>query len=206
MLDASSDREYGQKDVEGDRAGKVVYMRDLSGVSADLTFCWLDEVGDYVSDSPLLVHDSGPEYIAKEVQEDCEARGISTMKIPGAAGAFLNSCDNPFNSQLRQAYFKKKNQTYEDKLQAILDAYHAPSEASLVKYFEHVGWKGKCPTRRYVRNLLSEGFRPGHKHQKEHEEMLRVYRAWRKNLREANTRTKQENENPDEREYWYIWD
>ena len=36
-----------------------------------------------------------------------------------------------------------------------------------------------------MQNLLSEEFRPGKQHQTLYEEMLRVYRSWKKNLRDA---------------------
>lgn len=194
------------EDIEGDREGKVIYIPDLTQPSADLTSRWLDEVADYLEDSPLVVHDSGPEYIAKAVQADFAGRDISTMRIPSAGGAFINPCDNPFNSQLKRIYFQQDMKSYEDKLRAILEAYYSPTEQSIRGYFEHVGWKGRCPTRRYVQNLLSEGFRPGKKHQELYDEMLRMYRGWKKNLRGIQ-REDREREGGERRGGgWFVWE
>ena len=195
-----------REDIEGDREGKVIYIPNLTQPSADLTSRWLDEVGDYLEDSPLVVHDSGPEYTAKAVQADFAGRDISTMRIPSAGGAFINPCDNPFNSQLKQSYFQQNMKSYGDKLRAILKAYYSPTEQTIRGYFEHVGWREKCPTRRYVQNLLSEGFRPGKKHQEIYDEMLRVYRGWKKNLRGIQREDRQREEGARRGHDWFVWE
>lgn len=171
------------KGVEQGFDGKVIYLPNLSQPSGDMTLRWLDEVAEHLEDNPIVVHDSGPEYIAREVQEDFEQRGIHAMRIPAAGGTFINPCDNPFNSGLKTAYYKEQQRTYEDKLHAIFKAYYSPSEETLVRYFEHVGWRGERLTKRGVQHLLSEGYRPGKRNQKLSEEMRKVYRGWQKNLR-----------------------
>ena len=117
-----------QEDIEGGREGKVIYIPDLTQPSADLTSRWLNEVADYLMDGSLVVHDSGPEFTAKAAQDDFAGRDISTMRIPSAGGAFINPCDNPFNSQLKRIYFQQDIKTYNNKLRAILEAYYSPTE------------------------------------------------------------------------------
>lgn len=91
------------ENVERDYEGKVVYLPDMSAPSGDMTLRWLEEVKPWLEDEPLLVHDKGPEYTSQIVKEELKELGIKEMAIPAAGGAFINPCDNPFNSQLRRA-------------------------------------------------------------------------------------------------------
>lgn len=94
-----------------------------------------------MEDEPLVVHDRGPEYMAKKVLQEMEEQGIWTMKIPAVGGAFINPCDNAFNSLLKQAYYKMDKKTYEQKLCLILTAYYSPSEETLLRYLNMwAGW------------------------------------------------------------------
>ncbi|KAL6042767.1 hypothetical protein QOT17_024258 [Balamuthia mandrillaris] len=94
-------------DVDIGEDGKVVYIPGLSAPSADLILWWLDLVGDYLNDNPLVVHDHGPEYTAHLVQDFFIEMGASTCSFPATGGAFVNPCDNPFNSQLKKLYFQE---------------------------------------------------------------------------------------------------
>lgn len=192
--------------VEGDKDGKVIYLPEFSQPSGDMTLRWLEEVREYLEDEPLVVHDRVPEYMAKEVKQEMEQRGIRTMKIPATGGAFINPCDNAFNSQLKQAYYKLDKRTYEQKLQAILAAYYSPSEETMQRYFEHVGWRGDHLTKYGVQSLLSEGYRPGVKHLKLHEDMKTVYHGWKKNLRAASLAQRTEFPHRVPAHTWYAWD
>ncbi|KAL6051449.1 hypothetical protein QOT17_014442 [Balamuthia mandrillaris] len=146
------------KDVDVGGDGKVVYIPGLSAPSADLTLWWLDLVGDYLNDNPLVVHDCGPEYTAHLVQDFFMEMGASTCSFPATGGAFVNLCDNPFNSQLKKLYFQEHHDSYVAKLKVILHAYYCPSTESIQSYFKHVGWMGLRPSRAYVRWLLEEGY------------------------------------------------
>lgn len=190
-------------DVEGD--GKVVYIPGLSAPSADLTLRWLDLVGDYLNDNPLLVHDRGPEYTAHSVQNFFMEMSASTSFIPSTGGAFVNPCDNPFNSQLKQLFFQEHHDTYTDKLKAILHAYYRPSTESIQSYFKHVGWMGPQPTRASVRWLLEEGYRPGKRGARLYEEMNTAYRGWKHHLRMITNNPEQHRHHSAGTKPWHVW-
>jgi hypothetical protein len=191
--------------IEEEYGGEVIYLPQVKAPSADMTLRWLDAVQEYLRDSPLVVMDRGPEFTARRVMEEMEGNGIEVLQIPAAGGAFVNPCDNPFNSQLRQAYFHERKMTYEEKLKAILRAYYSPTEATLESYFEHVGWKGKRPTQSKVRILLSEGYRPSRKHGHLYEQMRTAYRGWKKNLREASLQDRSSFVHAKSNHTWYTW-
>lgn len=193
------------KGIEGDTEAMVIYVADLNQPTALLTKRYLDIIGDYVEDEPLMVHDKGPEFIASSVQEDMAARGIQSLEIPTAGGAFINPCDDPFNSHLKQAYFQQQLHSYTDKLRAIIKAYYSPTEETLQKYFQHVGWAGPRPTKKQVKQLLSEGYRPGHKSPKVYEEMQTVYKAWVKHLRHSTLRKGMTFGHDTPPHTWYVW-
>ncbi len=193
------------KGIEGDSEAKVIYVPDLNQPTAALTLRWLDLLSEYLEDNPLLVHDKGPEFTASSVQEDMAAKGIRSLAIPTAGGAFINPCDNPFNSSLKQTYFKQHLHSYTDKLKAIIRAYFSPSEETLQRYFQHVGWTGPYPTKRYVSKILNEGYRPGHKGAKVYEEMETLYQAWLKNLRTATLSKGMTFEHHKPPHTWYVW-
>ena len=193
------------KDLEQGTDAKVLYVEGITQPTADLTLRWLDEVSEYLDDSPLVIHDRGPEYMAKSVQEDIASRGISTLSIPSAGGAFINPCDNSFNSELRHKFFLESQHSYEDKLRGIIDAYYAPKEASMLKYFEHVGWSGTQPTRRQVQRLVSEGYRTGKKNIQLYEEMEQTYAGWQKNLRRKSLKQGMKIKHSPPTNTWYVW-
>lgn len=174
------------KNLDEELDARVLYVPDLKGPSASLTLRWLGEIDKYLESGSLIVHDKGPEYVARAVQEELKENGYETQAIPGAGGAFANPCDNSFNSVLRQAFWKSPSQTFEEKLIAIIKAYYASSNAAIRHYFQHIGWIGEKPTRQHVRELLSEGYRPGNRHKPIYEEMNQKYRAWKRNLRDAS--------------------
>jgi hypothetical protein len=97
--------------IEDSQEAHVIYIPDLSQPSADLTLRWLDTIKEYLEDSPLVIHDRGPEYIARDAQQEFKNLGISTMSIPAQGGAFVNPCDNAFNAQLRRHYFTQNRET-----------------------------------------------------------------------------------------------
>lgn len=57
-------------DIDQGWEGKVIYLPDMTAPSADMTLSWLEEVGDCLMDSPLLVHDRGNEFTARDVQQE----------------------------------------------------------------------------------------------------------------------------------------
>lgn len=192
-------------DLEQGTDAKVLYVENITQPSADLTLRWLDEVSEYLEDSPLVIHDRGPEYMAKSVQEDIALKGISTLDIPSAGGAFINPCDNSFNSELKHWYFLESQNSYEDKLRGIIAAYYAPKEESLQQYFEHVGWSGPRPTRKQVQHLVNEGYRPGKRHIQIYEEMEQVYNGWQKNLRQKSLKNGMKLKHSSPSHSWYVW-
>lgn len=135
-----------------------------------------------------------------------EQQGIETLAIPAAGGAFINPCDNAFNAQLRQSYYKQSKKTYAEKLQAILKAYYSPSEEIMQRYFLHTGWLGPRLTKAGVKGLLDEGYRPGSAHLKLHEDMKTIYSGWKKNLRVASLAERTEYPHKAPTHTWYVWD
>lgn len=86
------------KGVEGRPDAHVVYVPGLSSTpSQNITHMWLDLLQKYLEDEPALIHDSGGEFSGKKIQEEFEQLDISSHKIPGAGGAYLNTCDNNFH-------------------------------------------------------------------------------------------------------------
>ena len=201
-----TDCDHVPQDVERGHSGKVIYLPEVKAPSADMTLRWLEEVREYLEDEPLIVHDKGPEYIAKSLKEELEMLGIEEMEIPSAGGAFINPCDNSFNSQLKTAYFQERKKTYEDKLRAILTAYYSPEEEVMKSYFERVGWTGDRLSKKQVQNLLDEGYRPGKKHAKLYEDMNAVYDGWKRNLRTATLETRTTFPHKQPVHTWYAWD
>ncbi|KAL6064514.1 hypothetical protein QOT17_010912 [Balamuthia mandrillaris] len=193
------------KDVDVGGDGKVVYIPGLSAPSADLTLRWLDLVGDYLNDNPLVVHDRGPEYTAHSVQDLFMEMGASTCSFPATGGAFVNPCDNPFNSQLKKLYFQERHDSYVAKLKAILHAYYCPSTESIQSYFKHVGWMGPRPSRAYVRWLLEEGYRPGKRGARLYEEMRTAYLGWKHNLRLVASNAEQHRQCSARNQTWHVW-
>ena len=171
------------KNIEENRIAFVIYIEDIQAPSADMTIRWLDTVRAYLEDSPLIIHDRGPEYVAKKVQEEFEALDIETKILPATGGAYANPCDNSFNSQFRRMYSENLPNSYPDKLVRILDCYYAAQDTSVSRYFEHIGYCGKAPSRQRVAGLLNEGFKPGGQNESLYGKMRNSYRAWKRGLR-----------------------
>jgi hypothetical protein len=193
------------EDIDSGSDGKVIYVPDLNQPTAELTIRWLTTVQEYIGKKDLLVHDRGGEYKAQSVQDWCSVKKIETCMMPAAGGAFVNPCDNPYNAQLKKAYFKAQSKTYPEKLKAILKAYYTPQEESIMKYFEHVGWSGKSPTKADVHRLLSEGYRPGRGRERLYEEMRTAYLAWKKCLRSSTIASASTSQGTQVTDAWYVW-
>ena len=172
-------------DFDKDLEAKVFFIPGLKAPSGDLTLHWLEAVDFSLEEGSVIGHDRGPEYTAEVVQKELETRGYRPEKMPSSGGAFVNPCDNSFNSVLSRAYWSSDHKTYEDKLRAIIKAYYASSGETICHYFRHTGWIGDQPTRISVQHLLAEGYQPGKKHKELYDEMLHKYRAWKKHLRDA---------------------
>ncbi|KAL6043681.1 hypothetical protein QOT17_023756 [Balamuthia mandrillaris] len=127
------------------------------------------------------------------------------MEIPSAGGAFVNPCDNPFNSQLKHNYFTQEQKSYSGKLKAIIQAYYAPSTKTLLNYFKHVLWTGPRPTKADVKQLVSEGYRPGRQKIELYEEMKNVYTGWKKNVRDSSLVKQTTVTHPTSSHTWYVW-
>ena len=193
------------KDIEGERIAFVIYIENLLAPSADLTVRWMDTIRAYLEDSPLIIHDRGPEYAAKRVQEEFETLEIDARMLPATGGAYANPCDNAFNSQFRRVYSEHLPSSYTDKLVRIIDCYYTAQDTSISRYFEHIGYTGRPPTRQRVRNLLNEGFKPGRKNEILYGTMRNSYRAWKRGLRLLSDTTEESVDGSSEAEKWYKW-
>ena len=143
--------------------------------------------------------------MAKNVQEELSQRGYSTMSMPATGGAYVNPCDNAFNAALRHNYYNYSHSDYPKKLQAILAAYYAPSELSIQHYFEHIGWKGRYPSKALAKGLLNEGYRPGRTSTHIFNEMCTLFRAWKKDLRIVGIRNSHTFTHPSLSTTFYVW-
>lgn len=172
-------------DITEGREAVVIYYPNLQAPSADTTQRWIDSIRPYLEDSPVVIHDRGPEFVARSVQEEFEALDIQTLILPATGGAFANPCDNAFNSSLRRIYAKQPPETYPDKLIRIIDSYYAASEESIKSYFEHIGYCGKYPSRKKIENLLNEGYKPSCESAMIYRAMKNKFCAWKQGLRSA---------------------
>jgi hypothetical protein len=179
--------------VEGRNDAFVIYVPTLTTTpSANVTLRWLDTISDYTDDEPHMIHDSGNEFTAREVQNHCGESFITTHRIPAAGGAFLNPCDNNFHHDMKHHYYRKPHNTHVEMLRAMIDAYYEVPDQNIRHYFEHCRIVGKLLTRRYTQKLLSEGYCPGRNHEELHEQCRNTYRAWKKNVRILNNTVRED--------------
>lgn len=170
--------------VEGRDDAFVVCMPDLPATpSQKVTQVWFEKVKDYLTDDPHVFHDSGGEFTGHTIQRDFHDYDITTHQFPGAAGAFQNPCDSNFIYDLKSHFWGLPQDTYAERLRAMIDAYFLVPDSHIQHYFQHCRITGKMPTRKCMEYLLSEGFRPAKGHKELHQKCKKVYTSWRNNMR-----------------------
>lgn len=188
--------------IEENRIAFVIYIENLQAPSAALTLRWIDTIQAYIDDSPLIIHDRGPEYMAQSVQEELEQLEVDTKILPATGGAFANPCDNAFNSAFRRLYSENLPSSYFEKLVHIIDCYYAAQESSISRYFRHIGYCGPRPSKKRVARLLNEGFKPGRQNAELYGKMKNSYLAWRRGLRMVESSNVNIVEGSHEEEKW----
>jgi len=173
--------------TEGRHDAKIIYLPTLSSnPSADTTLRWFDIVKNYLEDNPHVIHDSGGEFTAMGVQSELVEHDVTTHKIPGAGGAFLNPCDNNFHHDMKHHYYRKERNTHATMLRSMLDAYFDVPDKNIQHYFTHCQITTRRLEKRNIVRLIIEGYRPGRHHEELHEKCRDAYLAWKKNIRILN--------------------
>ena len=159
------------------------------GPSADTTLRWFDVLKENFDINTHIIHDCGPEFHNSKVKEHIELTGVTLHPLPPQAGAFINPCDNSFNRTLKQSYYNQSRRTHVEMLSAIIKAYFQPTEEQINRYFCHYRIIEERPTRKYMKCLITEGYRPGSQTTEMTDQCKSAFQAWKHNLRQIGDST-----------------
>jgi hypothetical protein len=171
------------KRVDADDAGYVHVVPGVEAPSGELTRRWFDTIQHLIEDGDVIVHDRGPEFRNHEVDELFADADVGHEALPASGGAFVNPCNNAFNSFMRRAFYRNGMQSYEARVTSVLDAYLGHRSAAVESYFRRCGLVGGRLTRAQVHALVSAGYRPRGRNHEMHDLCRDAFRAFQRRLR-----------------------
>lgn len=167
-----------------DRDGhEVIVMPTVKGegnltTRAYLSWCYKH---GYLKKNELCLMDSHNAHKNDEVLDWFEDKEILHYIFPKGAGSFMNPCDNSYNSDFKNKYYRiistlaeKNNITHIKKIEAIFQAYEEVKDNSIVHYFQHTGILGR-QTKSKVKKLLNESYKMNPEKRQQHHDQLNKY-------------------------------